>query len=377
MGDQSGQRLKNTVHGITVEVSRRPLHDRERAVLSDDLDRRGIAPAMLDVLPPSGRFFQLLRAHDRDGHLLGVTSLMSFRPFVSIKQLLGEGNHVGWDTSIYYATDVDRPTVTGALLRAIASRSMYYAMFFGRIDADVRAALPLVRHRLLRTDYEIGEVDCSGFRSGDEFLAGHKRLRRHLRDHARAGGKVHVAEGPVDAHLARRFSDLVYSTYRHHGGVGRWQFREYAYRTCGSFFRNCADAVHIYTSNGSRLTGLQSFVRHRDRLELSEGGFDRSQHNHHAYEAIIAESVAFAAEHGLAAVGYGGIWNPAKDRYTSKADRPPIYLLQLYRGTAQYRLFGDRLSAWGFQTYFGGRFAGASANTIIESRRAHLPGELT
>ncbi len=317
------------------------------------------------------------RAHDRDGHLLGVTSLMSFRPFVSIKQLLGEGNHVGWDTSIYYATDVDRPTVAGALLRAIAARSMYYAMFFGRIDADVRAALPLVRHRLLRTDYEIGEIDCREFSSGDEFLAGHKRLRRHLRDHAKAGGEVHVAEGPVDAHLARRFSDLVYSTYRHHGGLGRWQFREYAYRTCGSFFRNCADAVHIYTSNGSRLTGLQSFVRHRDRLELSEGGFDRSQHNHHAYEAIIAESVAFAAKHGLAAVGYGGIWNPAKDRYTSEIDRSPIYLLQLYRGTAQYRLFGDRLSAWGFRTYFGGRFAGAGAKTVIESRRSHLPDQLT
>ncbi|MGB5167049.1 MAG: hypothetical protein WBP49_01460, partial [Acidimicrobiia bacterium] len=133
---------------IDVHVSRRPLHDRERALLLPDLERRGISPSMLDVLPPAGRFFQLLRAHNIDGGLVGVTSLMSLPPFVSIKQMLGEGNHVGWDTSIYYAAGVDRPVVAGALLRTIARRSMYYAMYFGRIDEDVRAALPTVLHRL-------------------------------------------------------------------------------------------------------------------------------------------------------------------------------------------------------------------------------------
>ncbi len=359
---------------IDVHVSRRPLHARERALLLPDLERRGISPSMLDVLPPAGRFFQLLRAHSFDGDLVGVTSLMSLPPFVSIKQMLGEGNHVGWDTSIYYAPDVDRPAVAGALLRAIARRSMYYGMYFGRIDEDVRAALPTVLHRLLRTDYQIGEVDCRSFASGGDFLAAHKRLRRNLRDHARSGGTVHVREGPVDRTLARRFSNLVRATYRHHGGVGRWQFSEYARRTCASFFMNCEDAVHIYTiAADGRFTGLQSFVLHRDRLELSEGGFDRSQSNHHAYEAIVAESVAYAAEHGLEAVGYGGIWNDTKDRYTNKTGREPVYLLQLYPSTLQYRLFGDGLSAWGFRTYFGGRFAGASAETTIESRQSRIP----
>ena len=362
---------RDNVDDIRVDVSRRRLHDRERAILAPDLEARGIALGMLDVLPPDGRFFQILRASDRQGNLLGVTSLMSFAPFVSIKQMLGEGNHVGWDTSTYYAPNVDRPAVAGALLRAMAARSMYYAMYFGSIDPDISAALPTVRHRLLATDYEIGEIDCRPFTTGSDFLALHKRLRRNLRAHARAGGTVHVVEGPVPADIAQRFSDLVASTYRHHGGIGRWQFREYAHRTCRSFFTNCQDAVHIYTAIDDEITGLQSFVRHRDRLELSEGGFDRSRDTHHAYEAIIAESVAFAADNGLAAVGYGGIWNPAKDRYTERTGRGRIHLLQLYRSEAQYRLFGDRFSAWGFRTYFGNRFAGASAETEIVSRCAN------
>jgi hypothetical protein len=365
--------MKGASAQIRVDVSRRRLHDRERALLMPDLEARGIAPSMLDVLPPDGRFFQLLRATDRRGRLLGVTSLMSFPPFVSIKQMLGEGNHVGWDTSIYYAPGVDRPAVAGALLRAMASRSIYYAMYFGRIDEDIMAALPTVRHRLLATDYELGQIDCRQFETGSDFLAKHKRLRRNVRAHAKAGGTVHVVEGPVSAAVARGFSNLVASTYRHHGGVGRWQFKEYAFRTCGSFFTNCEDAVHIFTTIGGRLTGLQSFVRHRGRLELAEGGFDRTRDTHHAYEAIIAESVAFAAERDIDAVGYGGIWNAGKDRYTDSEGRGRIHLLQLYRGPIQYRLFGDRLSAWGFKTYFGGRFAGASAETEVVSRLASLP----
>jgi hypothetical protein len=337
-------------------------------VLLPDLARRGVTDGLLDVIPPAGRYFQLLRAVGSRGELLGVTTLMSFRPFVSIKQLLGEGNHVGWDTSIYYSEGVDRPVVAAALLRAMARRSFYYAMFFGRIDEDVRAALPMVRHRLLETDYRLGQIDCTGFEEPADFLALHKRLRRNVRAHTKAGGVVHVHTGPVDESLAHRFSTLVYTTYRHHGGVGRWQFKEYAYQVCGSFFANCRDAVHIYTEENGSLTGLQSFIRHRNRLELSEGGFDRSRDNHHAYEAIISESVAFATREGLDFVGYGGIWNAAKDRYSDREPRGKIYLLQLYAGGLQYRLAGDRLSKWAFRSYFGGRFGGAEGATTIVSR---------
>jgi hypothetical protein len=354
-----------------VIVSAEPLRPEERLALQPDLAGRGIALSMLDVVPPAGRFFQLLRAVDPAGELLGVTSLMSFRPFASVKQLLGEGNHVGWDTTMYYAEGADRQKVAAALLNAMARRSMYYAMFFGRIDDDVRAALPFVRHRLLETDYRLGQIDCNLYESLDDFLALHKRLRRHIRDHAKAGGTVRVREGPVEPELARRFSDMVFATYRHHGGIGRWQFKEYAYQVCGAFFVTCRDAVHIYTENGGSVTGLQSFVRHRDVLELSEGGFDRSRDTHHAYEAIIAESVGFAIANGLNSVGYGGIWNAAKDRYCDRDDRDKIYLLQLYSNALQYRLFGDRLSGWAFRTYFGGRFAGASGATTVVSRQPH------
>ncbi len=44
----------------------------------------------------------------------------------------------------------------------------------------------------------------------------------------------------------------------------------------------------------------------------SRGRLRSSSNMHHAYEAIIAESVAYVVANGLEAVGYGGIWNPPR-----------------------------------------------------------------
>ncbi len=59
-----------------VSVSTEPLRQDERLALQSDLAQSGISPSMLAIIPPSGHFFQLLRAYHRNEVLLGVTSLM-------------------------------------------------------------------------------------------------------------------------------------------------------------------------------------------------------------------------------------------------------------------------------------------------------------
>lgn len=322
------------------------------------------------MLPPQGRYFHLLRARSSDGRLLGITTVMSVTPFASIKQMHGEGNHVGWDVSFYLAEDVDRGRVTAALLEAVAARSMYYGLYFGAMDDDIAAALPHLRHRLRETDYHLGRIDTSLLGDPAEFLADHKRLRRHIRDHQRAGGTIHVVEGPLDERSAEAVSRCIRSTYRHHGGWGRLLFKSYAQDACGTFNRICRDAVHIYSTLNGEINGCQTFVRHSRRLELSEGGFLRDRDNHHTYEAIIYASVVYAVEQGLESVGFGGIWNPAKDRYTDAAPRPPIYMLAVYRRGWQYRLFGDRVTALIVRYGFTGILAGGSGASRLISKRA-------
>lgn len=331
------------VETIDVDVSQTPLTETEKALLAADLERRNISVGLLDVLPPKGRMFRLLRAYDQDEQLLAVTVALNVFPFVALKNMLGEGNHVGWDISFYFAPDAPRADAIAALLHRLASLCIYYGTYFGVVDKDMLAALPKVKHRLFLTDYRAGEISTDGLLSKDDYLKKHKRLRRHLKEFGKAGGKIHIHEGQVDAQLAEAFSKCVASTYKYHGRRFPINpFGRYAKETCAHFFMNCQDAVHIYAEFDGKVAGCQSYVVHPDRLELSEGGFLRDRNNHHAYEAIIVASIGYAIDHGLDSVSYGGIWNHTKDRYTDKEERAPIYVLAAYNKSWKYSLFGER-----------------------------------
>jgi hypothetical protein len=331
------------VETIDVEVSQTPLTAEEKALLAEDLRRRNLSVGLLDVLPPKGRMFHLLRAYDQDRQLLAVTVALNIFPFVALKNMLGEGNHVGWDVSFYFAPGAPRADAIAALLNRLASRSFYYGTYFGVVDDDMLAALPKVQHRMFLTDYRAGAISTHQLQSKDDYLKKHKRLRRHLRGFSKAGGTIRIHEGPVNAQMAEAFSLCVDSTYKYHGRRFPLNpFRRYASETCPPFFMTCEDAVHIYAQLEGTIVGCQSFVVHPDRLELSEGGFLRDRKNHHAYEAIIVASIGYAIDHDLESVSYGGIWNHTKDRYTDKEDRTPIYVLAAYNKGWKYSLFGER-----------------------------------
>jgi hypothetical protein len=292
---------------IDVEVSQTPLTEEEKALLAGDLQRRNLSVGLLDVLPPKGRMFYLLRAYDQERQLLAVTVALNVFPFVALKNMLGAGNHVGWDISFYFAPDAPRIEAIAALLDRLGSLCFYYGIYFGVVDEDMLAALPKVKHRLFLTDYRAGVISTHRLQSKDDYLKKHKRLRRHLRGFSKAGGTIRVHEGPVDAQMAEAFSQCVDSTYKYHGRRFPLNpFRRYASETCPPFFMNFQDAVHIYAEIDGQIVGCQSFVAHPDRLELSEGGFLRNRKNHHAYEAIIVASIDYAIDHGLDSVSYGG-----------------------------------------------------------------------
>jgi hypothetical protein len=328
---------------IDVEVSQTPLSNEEKAILAKDLGRRNLSVGLLDVLPPRGKMFHLLRAYDQERQLLAVTVALNVYPFVALKNMLGEGNHVGWDISFYFALDAPRAEAIAALLNRLASLCVFYGIYFGIVDEDIVAALPKVKHRLFLTDYKAGAISTHRLRSKDDYLKKHKRLRRHLKDFAKADGSIHIHEGPVSTQLSDAFSQCVASTYKYHGRRFPLNpFRRYALETCPPFFMTCRDAVHIYAEIDGEIVGCQSFIIHPDRLELSEGGFLRDRKNYHAYESIMVASIDYAIEHGLDRVSFGGIWNHTKDRYTDKEDRTPIYVLAAYDKGWKYSLFGER-----------------------------------
>ena len=72
------------VAAIHVEVSRTSLTEDEKALLAGDLEHRNLSVGLLDVLPPRGKMFHLLRAYDEEKRLLAVTVALSIFPFVAL-----------------------------------------------------------------------------------------------------------------------------------------------------------------------------------------------------------------------------------------------------------------------------------------------------
>ena len=72
-----------------------------------------------------------------------------------------------------------------------------------------------------------------------------------------------------------------------------------------NFLVSFPEAVHLYATLGSRVVGVQSFIRHARHLELTEGGFFSAEKTYHAYENIMVASVRYARQHGFERVSYG------------------------------------------------------------------------
>jgi hypothetical protein len=78
------------------------------------------------------------------------------------------------------------------------------------------------------------------------------------------------------------------------------------------------------------VVGVQIFIKHKNHLELTEGGFLAD--TYHAYENIIHSSVQYAAKHNLEKVSYGLVLNQTKNRLLDQDTRKPIYLITLGAG---------------------------------------------
>jgi hypothetical protein len=160
----------NQVKAIDFEVSQAALTEEEKALLAVDLRRRNLSVGLLDVLPPKGRMFYLLRAYDEEKRLLAVTVALNVFPFVALKNMLGEGNHLGWDVSFYFAPGAPRIDAIAALLNRLGSLCVFYGIYFGMVDEDMMAALPKVKHRLILTDYQAGAIATHQLQSKDDYL---------------------------------------------------------------------------------------------------------------------------------------------------------------------------------------------------------------
>lgn len=313
----------------------------EKAVLEPGLEKRGLTSGLLDAITNIPNRTNVVKARDGGGRLLGLTTVL-LTPRIFMKHCFGHGNHIGTNNTFFFAEDACKSDVLAAILKKLLSTRFcgYYVGFVEDDYAvDFREAIGrvpgVVGHRIM----EAGCISTRNPLVEQQFLAEHKHLSRQVHRFANKGGKVDVCSGPVGRSLAGEFAECCSDSYSRHTHPGKpINIQSYTRYVC-EFMSTFPDAVHFYASMQGRVVGVQTFIRHRRFLELTEGGFLADAQNYHAYENIMMAALRYARDNSLDRVSYGLIANPAKDRLMDKSSRSPIFLVMFFRHKLAAALF--------------------------------------
>jgi hypothetical protein len=178
---------------------------------------------------------------------------------------------------------------------------------------------------------ERGAISLRGPDTERSLFREHRHLSRQEKRFANKGGTVHVQEGPVEGELADAFVSCCTDSYSRHAHPGRSINVEGYGDYVRDFLVSFPETLHIYARMNGNILGVQTFIRHDNHLELTEGGFSSTDKTYHAYENIILASVRYGLEKGLDRVSYGLVTNPAKDRLMDREGREPVFLVMFFR----------------------------------------------
>jgi len=319
---------------IKVKIcSPEPLTENEKVILTPGLIRRGLTPAMLDLILNIPQRTKLVKVLSDSGRLLGLTSIL-LTPRVFMKHVFGEGNHLGTNNTFYFTENVDITAALTAIFCELTSIRRL-GIFVGFIDPEYAGefyrALHEIPHLTARKVLSSGSIATAEPDSATKFFKQHDHLSRQVNRFRNKGGMVHILEGNVPSDLAECFVNCCRISYqRHLHPGGTIDIERYAGHV-RDFLLNCSNTVHIYATIEDEVVGVQTFIRHVRHLELTEGGFVDHRQTYHAYENIIVASVNYAVENHLEKVSFGLISNPAKDRLMDQDTRRPIYLIMFFR----------------------------------------------
>lgn len=331
MAAKKGNTLKND---IVVEICPAiKLSDEEKSALSPDLKRRGLNPGMLDIITNIPNRTRIIKARSEEGKLLAITSIL-ITPTMFMKHFFGEGNHIGTNNTFYFADTGHKAEILAAIFKKLRDLR-FFGYYVGIIDElimeDFLSALKKTPHVVAQRVMERGSIATCNPDSEERLFENHKHLIRQVNRFQNKGGTIHLQEGPVGEELADKFVLCCTESYKVHSHPGRPIDVEGYGSYVRDFLTSFPGILHIYAKLNGRVVGVQTFIRHDNHLELSEGGFLRGEKTYHAYENIIVASVRYAAKHGLEKVGYGLISNFAKNRLMDKHSRTPVFLVMFFR----------------------------------------------
>jgi hypothetical protein len=204
-------------------------------------------------------------------------------------------------------------------------------LYIGFIEEDLlhefKRGLDGINYKVASEVMEAGSISTKNYDAPKTLLENHTNLQRQINRFRNKGGEILFHEGIVNEELSDAFVKCCKSSYQKNPHPGAPINVDVYGEHVRSFMRSYPSALYIYAKLNGEVVGVQVFIKHKNYLELTEGGFLAD--TYHAYENIILASVEYAAERNLEKVSYGLILNQAKNRLLDKNTRKPIYMITL------------------------------------------------
>jgi hypothetical protein len=305
----------------------------EKAVFAPYLEKKGLSPDFLDIITNIPNRSRVVKVWSKNRELLGVTTVL-LTPAVFMKHCFGQGNHIGTNNTFFFSEDADKSEVLNAIFKKLLELRPMGGLYIGFVDDDLihdfKHALEGIDHVVAGKVMEAGSISTLNSEAAKILLEKHANLSRQINRFHNHGGEIFFHEGPVKDELVDAFVNCCKSSYQKKPHPGApINVDAYGEHVRG-FMANYPSALYIYAKLGGQVVGVQIFIKHKNYLELTEGGF--LVDTYHAYENIIVSSVKYAAEHNLERVSYGLVLNQTKDRLLDKETRKPVYMINLGTG---------------------------------------------
>ncbi len=321
----------NSKKGLHVEVcDPTPLTAEEKAVFAPCLERQGLSPDFLDIITNIPNRSRVVKVWSNNKELLGLTTVL-LTPAVFMKHCFGHGNHIGTNNTFFFAGNADKSSVLNAMFTKLLELRPMGGLFIGFLDGDLavefKRALEGVNHQVASEVMEAGSISTRNSTAPKTLLENHGNLSRQINRFHNKGGEILFHEGVVSKELAEDFVKCCKSSYQKYPHPGAPINVDLYGEHVWNFMQRYPSALYIYAKLNGQIVGVQIFIKHRNFLELTEGGFLTD--TYHAYENIIFASVQYAAEHNFERVSYGLILNQAKNRLLDKDTRKPVYMVTM------------------------------------------------
>jgi len=319
---------------LQVEVCQStPLSSQEKTTLAPYIEKQQLTPDFLDIITNIPNRSRVIKVWSKNSELLGLTTVL-LTPTVFMKHCFGQGNHIGTNNTFFFSQNANKSDVLNAMFRKLLEIRPMGGLYIGFIEDDLvhefKQALNGINYQVAGEVMEAGSISTKNPGAAEALLDCHTHLSRQINRFRNKGGEVVIHEGTVENELADAFVNCCKSSYlkKPHPGAPI-NVDAYGEHVQG-FLQNYPSALCIYAKLNGEIVGVQIFIKHKNCLESTEGGF--LVDTYHAYENIIVASVQYAAEHNLDKVSYGLVLNQTKDRLLDKDTRKPIYMITMGTG---------------------------------------------